>query len=123
MQISFPHHREWFELFLGWWSYGFRSWLNRAEDDDSLTFTCELGPKEYAMTGPDGNELSDRWEESLLMKTRVEQAWREVTAGGVRGLIGGWNRAFFLQDRRRNAAGPWCRPSCSLPGAIRAPPG
>ena len=83
VQISFPHHREWFELFLDWWSYGFRSWLGRAGDDDTLTFTCELGPKEYAMTGPDGNELSDRWEESLLMKARVEGAWKEAVSGGA----------------------------------------
>ena len=80
VQISFPQHREWFELFLGWWSYGFRSWLGRAAEGDTLTFTCELGPKEYAMTGPDGNELSDRWEEALLMKRRVKEAWREVVA-------------------------------------------
>ena len=80
VQISFPQHQEWLELFLGWWDYGFRRWLEEAEEGDSLTFTCELGPKEYAMTGPDGNELSDRWEESLLMKTRVEQLWQRAIA-------------------------------------------
>ena len=80
VQIGFPHHREWFELFLGWWAYGFRSWLGRAAGGDTLTFTCELGPKEYAMTGADGNELSDRWREALLMKERVRRLWREVAA-------------------------------------------
>ena len=51
-----------------------------AGDEESLTFTCELGPKEYAMTGADGNELSDRWAEALLMKKRVEEIWQEVVA-------------------------------------------
>ena len=84
VQISFPHHREWFELFLGWWAYGFRRWRETAGNEDTLTFTCELGPREYAMTGPDGNELSDRWEEALLMKERVEEIWRRaVTAGST----------------------------------------
>ncbi len=80
VQISFPQHQEWFDLFLDWWGYGFRSWLKRAGDSETLTFTCELGPKEYAMTGPDGNELSDRWEESLIMKERVEKTWQEAVA-------------------------------------------
>ena len=37
------------------------------------------------MTGPDGNELSDRWEEARLMKCRVEEAWNEAVAGAARG--------------------------------------
>ena len=80
VQISFPQHQGWFELFLGWWAYGFRRWREMAGDEESLTFTCELGPKEYAMTGADGNELSDRWAEALLMKKRVEEIWQEVVA-------------------------------------------
>ena len=80
VQISFPQHQGWFELFLGWWAYGFRRWLEMAGDEESLTFTCELGPKEYAMTGADGNELSDRWAEALLMKKRVEEIWQEAVA-------------------------------------------
>jgi len=75
VQISFPHHKEWLDLFLGWWQYGFRSWRRRAHDDAVLTFLCELGPKEYAMTGRDGYELSDRWEEAILMKRLVKELW------------------------------------------------
>ena len=26
VQISFPHHKDWVDLFMGWWEYGFRSW-------------------------------------------------------------------------------------------------
>jgi hypothetical protein len=33
VQISFPHQREWLELFMGWWEYGFRSWRRRAPAD------------------------------------------------------------------------------------------
>ncbi len=51
IQISFPHHKDWVDLFMGWWEYGIRSWRERAPKDATLTFLCELGPKEYAMTG------------------------------------------------------------------------
>ncbi|MGD2141391.1 MAG: sugar phosphate isomerase/epimerase, partial [Burkholderiales bacterium] len=52
VQISFAHHKDWVDLFMNWWEYGFRSWRKRAPQDATLTFLCELGPKEYAMTGP-----------------------------------------------------------------------
>jgi hypothetical protein len=78
LQISFPHHRDWLELFMGWWEYGFRSWRRRAPPDATLTFLCELGPKEYAMTGPDGAELSDRWQEALLLKGMIRSLWRRI---------------------------------------------
>ena len=51
IEISFPHHRPWLDLFMEWWEYGFRSWRRRAGSDDILAFTCELGPKPYAITG------------------------------------------------------------------------
>jgi hypothetical protein len=75
VQISFPHHKEWLDLFMGWWEYGFRSWRKRAPPDAVLTFLCELGPKEYAMTGRDGYELSDRWEESQYLMSLVRALW------------------------------------------------
>jgi hypothetical protein len=75
VQILFPQHREWVELFMGWWDYAFRSWRRRAGPDATLTFLCELGPPEYAMTGPDGYELSDRWAEALVMKERIRALW------------------------------------------------
>ena len=78
VQISFAHQREWLELFMGWWEYGFRSWRRRAPADAVLTFLCELGPKEYAMTGPDGYELSDRWEEAQLLMRLVRGLWRKI---------------------------------------------
>lgn len=78
LQISFPHHKEWVDLFMGWWEYGFRSWKQRAAPDATLTFLCELGPKEYAMTGPDGYELSDRFAEAGMMKDMVRGLWKRI---------------------------------------------
>jgi hypothetical protein len=80
IQISFAHHKEWVDLFLGWWEYGFRSWRRRAPQDATLTFLCELGPKEYAMTGPDGYELSDRWEEAKMMMGMIRALWARLEA-------------------------------------------
>ncbi|HEV3045125.1 MAG TPA: sugar phosphate isomerase/epimerase [Roseiarcus sp.] len=78
IEISFPHHQMWFDLFLDWWEYGFRSWRKRARPDDDLAFTCELGPKPYSITGPDGNDTTDRWREALIMKGKVEELWRKT---------------------------------------------
>jgi len=80
IEISFPHHKPWVDLFLGWWEYGFRSWRRRAGASDTLTFTCELGPKPYAITGRDGEDSTDRWEESLMMKQMIEDLWARVAA-------------------------------------------
>ena len=78
VQISFAHQKDWVDLFMGWWEYGFRSWRKRAAADATLTFLCELGPKEYAMTGADGYELSDRWQEALMLKDMVRALWRRI---------------------------------------------
>ncbi len=79
IQISWSHHRPWVDLFLDWWEDGFRSWRTRAADGDGLTFTTELGPPNwYAITGPDGDEMSDRWAEALQMKEEVAQRWARV---------------------------------------------
>lgn len=80
VQISFAHQRDWVDTFLGWWEYGFRSWRRRAPSDATLTFLCELGPPEYAMTGPDGYELSDRWAESRMLKDLVRNLWNGLDA-------------------------------------------
>ena len=78
IEISFPHHRPWVDLFLGWWEYGFKSWKKRANEDATLAFTCELGPKPYAITGRDGEDTTDRWEESLLMRQEILDLWAKV---------------------------------------------
>ena len=78
VQISFAHQKDWVDLFMGWWEYGFRQWINRAGANETLTFLCEMGPKEYAMTGPDGYELSDRWREANMMKDMVRGLWGRI---------------------------------------------
>ena len=75
VQISFAHQKDWLDLFMGWWEYGFRSWRRRAPQDAVLTFLCELGPREYAMTGPDGYEMSDRFEEARTLMGMVRALW------------------------------------------------
>lgn len=75
LQIDFPQHQKWVDQFKAWWAEGFRSWKSRHGADDTMIFLTELGPPEYAMTGPDGFELSDRWEEALKIKGWVEEIW------------------------------------------------
>jgi hypothetical protein len=80
VQLGFPHQRHWLDLFMGWWEYGFRSWRRRAPRDAVLTFLCELGPREYAITGRDGYELSDRWEEAQMLMRMVRELWQQLDA-------------------------------------------
>jgi hypothetical protein len=76
IQPSFPHHEQWVNLFAEWWEWGFRSFRAAAPPDAILTFTTELGPPQwYAMSGPDGEELSDRWSEALQLKGLAEEIW------------------------------------------------
>ncbi|MEO0620131.1 MAG: sugar phosphate isomerase/epimerase [Pseudomonadota bacterium] len=78
VQISFPQHQKWFDQFAAWWETGIRFWRARKPADATCIFLCELGPAEYAITGPDGYELSDRWEEALMIRRRVEAIWRRL---------------------------------------------
>src|SRR5277367_632508 len=78
IEISFPHHRMWLEIFLAWWEYGFKSWRRRAKSNDSLAFVCELGPKPYAITGRDGNDTTDRWREALMLKAEIKALWSKT---------------------------------------------
>ncbi len=79
IQISFPHHRQWLDLFTEWWGEGFRRWRARAGDGDQLVFTTELGPPEwYAISGPDGDEMSDRWQEALQLRDAVQELWAQI---------------------------------------------
>jgi hypothetical protein len=76
--FGFPQYAKWLDLFLGWWEQGFRHWRRHGSAGSPtgvLNFLCELGPHEYAMTGHDGLELSDRWEEALILKDHVRRIW------------------------------------------------
>lgn len=73
-----PQHAGWLDQHVAWWRRGFELWLARAGSGDALTFMCELGPPPYAITAPDGRELTDRWEEAQDMRDIVRGIWREV---------------------------------------------
>ncbi|KSV91194.1 sugar phosphate isomerase/epimerase [Sinorhizobium sp. GL28] len=77
IEISFPQHRPWVDLFREWWAYGFRYWRSRAADDAALVMTCELGPRPYAITDRDGHDTTDRWAEALLLRQVVLDVWAE----------------------------------------------
>jgi len=79
IQISFPHHKPWLDLFAGWWREGFAHYQATRPEGSILTFTSELGPPFwYSITGPDGEELSDRWAEALQLKELVRELWAAV---------------------------------------------
>lgn len=81
--LAFPQHQEWFHLSRQWWREGFSHWIERhgRSSDDACVFLCELGPPPYAITGADGYELSDRWQEALIIKETVETLWTSLTEG------------------------------------------
>ncbi|MGB0161259.1 MAG: sugar phosphate isomerase/epimerase family protein, partial [Candidatus Puniceispirillaceae bacterium] len=80
LQLDFPQHAKWVELFRGWWRDGLESWRARNDEGDCI-FLCELGPPEYAMTGPDGREMSSRWDEALTIRRWVMEMWDEMERG------------------------------------------
>lgn len=82
IQPSFPHHSAWVELFARWWLEGFRRFRAVADADEVLVFTTELGPpsSSYAITGPDGRELSDRWAEARQLARLARTLWEEAGA-------------------------------------------
>jgi hypothetical protein len=75
IQINFPQHQEWVEIFKGWWEQGMQAWRERNADDAELVFLCELGPPPYAITDAEQQELSDRWQESLQIKDWAKDIW------------------------------------------------
>ncbi|MEL7116149.1 MAG: sugar phosphate isomerase/epimerase, partial [Pseudomonadota bacterium] len=77
LQLDFPQHAKWVALFEDIWCSGFADWSARNATGE-LIFLCELGPPEYAMTGPNGLEMSNRWREALELKAKVWEIWDEL---------------------------------------------
>jgi hypothetical protein len=78
IQINFPQHQEWVDIFKSWWRQGMQAWRGRNPDDATLVFLCELGPPPYAITDGEQRELSDRWQESLQIRDWVLEIWSEL---------------------------------------------
>jgi sugar phosphate isomerase/epimerase len=78
--LDFPQNQQWVDLFARWWEDGFRLWRERASPGDDLVFVSELGPPWYAITGADGEELSDRWAEAVRLKELARGLWAKLEA-------------------------------------------
>jgi hypothetical protein len=75
LPLHFPQHKIWIDTFRDWWTSGFASWRRRNSADADCVFLCELGPRDYAITGADGEELSDRAQEALVVKRWAAECW------------------------------------------------
>lgn len=73
--IDFPQHQDWVTQFKAWWLDGMAAWRARNPEDACLPFLCELGPPPYAITDRQGDELSDRWEEALVIRAWAQDLW------------------------------------------------
>lgn len=80
VQIDFPQHQEWVQIFKRWWEQGMRLWRQRNAVDATLVFLCELGPPPYAITDGQRHELSDRWQEALQIRQWVQDIWASLDA-------------------------------------------
>jgi hypothetical protein len=78
VQLDFPQQQGWVGKFKQWWEDGIRKWRAREGAGATLNFLVELGPPPYAMTDKSGWELSDRWQEALIIKGWIEGMWRRL---------------------------------------------
>ncbi len=82
--IDYPVHAAAVDRFRDWWTRGFASIRRRraAGEDlpDDVIFCCELGTTPYAITGPDGHQLSDRWAEALTLRDWARHAFAASAA-------------------------------------------
>jgi hypothetical protein len=63
--------RKWVDL----WTEILRRWVQKAKPGDMFPVVSELGPPGYSIVDLRGSEMSDRWQQSLVMKRLTEQAW------------------------------------------------
>lgn len=78
--LGFPQNQKWVAVFKDWWEKGLRRRRADPPAGGVINFCCELGPPEYAITGADGYELSDRWAEALVIKGWIEEIWAGLEA-------------------------------------------
>lgn len=75
---SFPQHSAWLGRHRDWWRTLFDGYAARHPGHQPVVVT-ELGPPAsgFAVTGPDGAELSDRLADSILLARMARDVWRE----------------------------------------------
>jgi hypothetical protein len=69
-----PHARR----FAALWKKVMGSWLERAKPGDVLPFRIELGPPNYAILNLEGREISNRWAQTLVLRTLAERLFNEA---------------------------------------------
>jgi hypothetical protein len=70
-----PHARRFATL----WKQIMVQWLKGGQPGDVFPFRVELGPPGYAIVHPGtGAEISDRWEQTLVIKKLAERLWNEA---------------------------------------------
>ena len=80
VSVDFPQHQGWVGKFRQWWEDGMRKWRASQPGDATLNFLIELGPPPYGITGRDGYELVDRWEEAKIIRGWVQESWAKLEA-------------------------------------------
>ena len=83
VQISFPHQRDWVELFMGWWEYGIRSWRRRAGPDARADLPVRAWAarirhdrRRTATSCPTGGRRR------CMMKDMIRALWDRIEASG-----------------------------------------
>ena len=83
-----PHARR----FAALWKKVMVAWLQSASPGDILPFRIELGPPNYAILDPQGREISDRWAQTLVIRTLAKrlfnEAVKETGVGQIHGPSG-----------------------------------
>jgi sugar phosphate isomerase/epimerase len=57
------------------WAEAIRRWRSQAEPGERFVCTSELGPPPYSIRDLRGREISDRWDQSLVMRDLLCSAW------------------------------------------------
>ena len=68
------------DRFAAMWKRTMKDWLRTAARGDVFPFRIELGPPDYAILGPDGREISDRWEQQKDLRSLVIRLWNEAVS-------------------------------------------